>query len=96
MAPIISYNITPEHFQNLIKESIREELKLFETPSRDSKEALLSRSEVAKLFRVSLTTINTWCKDGILNPIKMNSRVYFKQSEIEEAMQKPVKYLRRK
>ena len=43
---------------------------------------LLTRGEVALLFRVSLVTINSWCKSGKLIAHRMNSRVYFFRSEV--------------
>ena len=46
---------------------------------------LLTRKDVAKIFGVSLVTVSAWTKQGIINPMRMGSRVYFYKSEIIEA-----------
>ena len=53
------------------------------SPNNDD---LLTRKDVAKLFGISLTTLNEWCKVGILNPHKIGRRVFFKKNEVESAL----------
>lgn len=43
---------------------------------------LLTRKEVAVMLRVSLVTIGVWSKVGILNPIRMGNRIFFKEQDI--------------
>ena len=54
-------------------------------------EQYLTKEEVSKLLKISLSTINNWCKRGILQPYQNGGRVYFKASDIESSMIKLVK-----
>ncbi len=49
-------------------------------------DTLLKRLEVAKLFGVSLVTLNQWRKEGLIRRHKIKSRVFFKKSEIMLAL----------
>jgi len=46
-------------------------------------EEYLTRQEIAKKFKVDLSTIHNWVKRGLLKPHCIGNRVYFKKSEIE-------------
>lgn len=54
--------------------------------SKDDSELLLRRSDVAKLFSVSLVTVSSWSKSGRLKSYRINSRVFFKKDEVMAAM----------
>jgi len=55
----------------------------------------ITRKEVAKIFKITLTTVNDWTNKGILIAYKVANRVYYKQSEVEAALtQKRGKYVR--
>ncbi|MBT8269513.1 MAG: helix-turn-helix domain-containing protein, partial [Bacteroidia bacterium] len=49
-------------------------------------EDLLSRQEVARMLKIDLSTLHLWCKVGKLKKYGIGKRVYFKRSEIEEAL----------
>jgi hypothetical protein len=55
---------------------------------RIEEDTLLQRTEVAKLFGVSLVTLNQWRKEGIIKRHKIKSRVFFKKSEVMQALKK--------
>lgn len=63
----------------------RLENAISKTPDKEEVE-ILTRHDVAKMFGVSLVTVNEWCRKGILKPHHMNSRVYFYKSEVMEAL----------
>jgi len=46
----------------------------------------ISRREVANIFKISLVTVNDWVNKGILQAYKVANRVYFKRSEVENAL----------
>jgi excisionase family DNA binding protein len=46
----------------------------------------LTRREVAKLFSISLVTVNNWTRKGILIAYKTGNRVYYKRSEVTTAL----------
>jgi excisionase family DNA binding protein len=50
-------------------------------------EDLLSIEDIQKVFRVSKVTVHKWKKKGLLPFYKMNRKVYFKKSEVIDAMQ---------
>jgi excisionase family DNA binding protein len=50
-------------------------------------EDLLSIEDIQKVFKVSKVTVHKWKKKGLLPFYKMNRKVYFKKSEVIEAMQ---------
>jgi hypothetical protein len=82
-------------FRRWIKEAVKESLetanlKNVPTPSAEQ-EPLLSRKEIAAIFRISLVTLHDWMKRG-LPCHKQRGRVYFIRSEVMEY----VKQTRRK
>lgn len=50
-------------------------------PQNQSK--FISRSEVAKLLKISLPTLNEWTKLGWLSAYKMGNRVLYNAAEVE-------------
>jgi predicted DNA-binding transcriptional regulator AlpA len=90
MSTIQFIQITPEQLQSEILKGVQvqlEDLKKHFQPKEPNE--YLTRSEVAKMFAVDLSTIHNWNKKKILNPIGLGSRVYYLRSEIE-AQLKPL------
>lgn len=74
-------------FRRWIKEAVQEALdktaaKTLSAPPTEE-EPLLSRKEVAGIFRISLVTLHDWMNRG-LPCHKQRGRVYFIRSEIME------------
>ncbi|MEI6765965.1 MAG: helix-turn-helix domain-containing protein [Bacteroidota bacterium] len=67
-----------------------------QTSSADDTEILLKRKDVAKLFSVSLKTVHDWMKSGKLPVHRINSRVFFKKSEIYAVLEAKPKLGRKK
>jgi len=61
------------------------ELQKTVTPQTD--ETLLTRQEVAKLFNVSLPTLHSWTKNGILQAYRIGNKVRYKKVEVLTALQ---------
>ena len=82
--------VTPNELANLISESVRTQIQ--ELVNASTKEQpktendLLSRKETADFFKVSVVSIHTWMKDGIIKPYKIGNRTYFKKSELLNAL----------
>ena len=55
---------------------------------KEDKSKYLSRSEVSKLLKISLPTLNTWTKLGWLQSYKIGNRVLYKQDEVIAAVEK--------
>jgi hypothetical protein len=46
----------------------------------------LTRQDVAKLCKVSISTVSNWKNDSVITAYGMGGRVYYKRSEIDKAM----------
>ena len=78
-------NLTSEELVELILNGFTKEiLPVIQTTSKETE--LLTRKEVAKLLRVSLPTLHDWTKRGIIKGYRIEGKVYYKRSEIEESL----------
>ena len=46
-------------------------------------ETLLTPDEVASKYRISKVTLWRWAKDGLIKPVKMGRKSFYRQSDIE-------------
>jgi hypothetical protein len=88
---IVTLNVV--ELKKILNESIADALSNLSTNSEEEK--LLSRKDVAKFFRISLVTLNNWMRQNKIPYHKINSRIYFKHSEILEALKTIQKYGRK-
>lgn len=49
-------------------------------------EEYLSRSEVAKLLKVTTATLDRWTEQGKLTRYGLGARVFYKRTEVEESL----------
>lgn len=68
--------------------AVGEELKHATVTENNLYNRYLSRDEVSKLLKISLSTIHNWTKSGTLQPYQIGGRIYFKYSDIEGSMVK--------
>lgn len=85
--------IETDELKELINKSVSS--AILQTPAPQAQETLLKRKDVANLFSVSLVTINDWMKTGKIPYHRINSRIFFKRSELMEALQNPKNIRRR-
>jgi len=52
---------------------------------------LLTKQEACKLLSISIPTLNSRMKKGLIVGYRLDRRIYFKSSEIEQSL-KPIKY----
>ena len=83
--------VSPNELANLISKELKKELQQFATnpkvkqlDANDKPHA--TRKETATFFDVSLNCINDWSKKGILKPIKVGQRTYFRKSDLLDIM----------
>lgn len=69
--------ILKKELQELVLNPKVQELKSFNRPH-------LTRKETAMFFGISLNCINDWSKKGILKPIKVGQRTYFRKNDLLE------------
>jgi len=78
---------TPQELQEKINEGVKIQLQDFLSNYKPKQpDDYLTRSEVAKMFKVDISTIHNWCKSKKLNPLGIGSRVYFLRSDIEASL----------
>lgn len=70
-----------------LKRIITETIEMVSKPPVD--DSLLNRKEVALMLRTSLPTLNRWMKEGRIPYHRIHSRIYFRRSEVEEALNRP-------
>jgi len=56
-------------------------------PDQPQEEPLLTRKEIASIFRISLVTLHDWMKRGLPSH-KQRGRVYFLRSEVIDHVKK--------
>ncbi|MEO2126851.1 MAG: helix-turn-helix domain-containing protein [Christiangramia sp.] len=69
-----------------VKKLTEEVSELRQSKKESSTEELLTRQEVARFLKIDLTTLHHWTKSGILKKYGIGKRVYYKKSEIYEAI----------
>ena len=80
-------NTTPEELLRPIQELKQQLEDLKRNLQPKEPEEYLSRSEVAKLLKVDISTVHNWGKAGKLRRHGLGNRVYYKRSEVEQAIQ---------
>jgi hypothetical protein len=90
MESILLTQVTPVQLEQLISEAVGkklEELKNYFAQSPSETE-LLSREETAEFFGKCTSTIDNWRRDGKIIRYAIGNSVFFKKSELEQAMVK--------
>ena len=86
---IFSTNALSQCIRDAVRAELQEHLKTGGIQPQDS-EKLLSKQELAAELGVSLVTLTDWMKKG-LPYLRLHKRVYFKKSEVLNAMQQTIK-----
>ncbi|MBG6187081.1 helix-turn-helix domain-containing protein [Flavobacterium sp. CAN_S2] len=72
--------------EQLIKDAVKEEItkitKVIQLNPQIEAPELLTREEVAKMLKVSYTTLFLWNRDNILEAKKIGKRVFYQRSVI--------------
>lgn len=76
------FDVQPDELIKRIAEEVAS--KLGSPNSSEVPESLLSRKQAAEFLDISLVTLHTWVKNGILRSHKVANKVYFKRSELLE------------
>ena len=77
-------NLTAEQMSETFRQIVREELSAIQ-PKEDIPK-YLSRDEVCKSLKITLPTLNTYTKKGIIKGCKVGTRVLYLASDIKEAL----------
>ena len=85
MVQLITLSV--EDLQYRIKNSVAEVLqdKLPQQTTEDG-DSYLTRQQVAKQLHLSLTTLDTYTKEGLLTSYKIGHRVLYKKSDLDSSL----------
>jgi Helix-turn-helix domain len=87
MATVQFIQTTPLELQTQISEGVKSQLDDFLKHFKPKQpNEYLTRSEVAQMFNVDLSTVHNWSKSGKIKPLGLGSRVYFLRSDIENSL----------
>lgn len=89
MKSIQLIELTPEQLQTAIIDGVKtqlNELKKSFQPKEPTE--YLTRSEVAELLKIDLSTVHNWTRKGRLTSYGIGSRIYYKRKEVENAIVK--------
>lgn len=87
MSQIQFIQTTPEQLKNEINEGVKTQLQEFlKHFAPIQPKEYLTRSDVAKMFNVDISTVSNWQKSGKLNPLGISGRVYFLRTEVEASL----------
>ena len=78
-------NISEERFKELIREVVRDEITLI---NKNETEDLIKAAEVCEYLRISKVTLYKWMKQGKIVGYYLGTRLFFKRSEIDNALTK--------
>lgn len=84
---ILVNGVTPQQLTETILKGVEtqiNDLKKNFTPKEP--DDFLTRMEVAKLLKISLTTVHEWANTGTLKAYKVGNRTYFSRKEIEKTL----------
>lgn len=95
-ANIILHTTPKSELKDLIAEAIKEQLSSF-FEKKEPSTKLLSRKQTAEMLGISLPTLHSWTKDGIVAAVRLGSSVKYKVCDVEAAMDsiKSIKYSRK-
>lgn len=57
----------------------------------NNKDNLLSSKEVANLFKVEISKLNKWDKNGTLKPIKLKNRRFYSKQQLQEFVKNKIR-----
>ncbi|SFN09427.1 DNA binding domain-containing protein, excisionase family [Paenimyroides ummariense] len=78
---------TSQELKEVIQNAITDSMATLQSKLQPKKaDEYLTRQEVADLFKVDLSTIHNWCKQGKLKPYGIGSRVYFLRADIDNCL----------
>lgn len=78
---------TPEQLQDAILQGVKQQLEELKKQYQPKEpEEFLTRAEVAQMLKVDISTIHNWSKAKKLQRHALGNRIYFKRSEVEQAI----------
>jgi len=88
MSKIQFVQMTPDELENLIKESLRDELEKMKSDlsNTQEQEKILTREETASFLKTDPSNLWRWTRDGKIKAVGIGKRVYYYLSDINKAL----------
>ena len=85
ISEIVNQNVPLQVVVNVadLKELFLDWKEESEQNRQEETDILLTPDEVASKYRISKVTLWRWAKDGLLKPVKMGRKSFYRQSDIE-------------
>ena len=87
MKNLLIESLTVNEFKELISEAIRQELiNYIKAPENPKSTEFITRQETARFLKISLPTLNSWTKTGLIPAYRIGNRVRYKLQEVEQSL----------
>lgn len=89
MEKLILSQFSKEELQEILLKPILGRIEKIETEyEKTNIDPVLTREQTAKRFNIDLSTLHRWTKQGKIVAHAIGSRIYYKESSIQEALVK--------
>jgi len=79
---------SPDEMEERIVNRLRAEFRSIKAEMQPKQPTeFLTRSEVRDLLKIDLSSVHNWTKKGKLKAYGISGRIYYKRSEVEQALQ---------
>ncbi|MBF4983915.1 helix-turn-helix domain-containing protein [Nonlabens mediterrranea] len=81
-------DVTVEELAEAISQKLMRKIKLYLNQVEESKDhdTYLTREEAAQYFSISLGTLWSWTKKGIVKSCRIGNRVYYLKADLKKAV----------
>ena len=93
MQELIFHSTTREELKQLLEEAVKVQLEKHLSKEEEEDSRLLTRKEVAEILSISLPTLNTYTKKGIIQATRLGSMVRYRRFDVDNAL-KNMKYIK--
>ncbi len=86
---ILLHSTPLDEFRDIIGEIVEEKLKQFkpEPTQKDTTGEYLTRNEVCKLLKISLTTLHYYTTGGTIKGYRIRGRILYKTTDVNNSVQ---------
>lgn len=91
--------LTTDDLANIIKNSVSEALQQAGKPqpqTQAEQSEFYTRKQTADKLHISLTTLDTYTRLGILNAVKVGHRVLYKSADLNESLSEKISQIKNK
>lgn len=94
---ILIQNVTADELYEKIRMTVRDEITSQKSLLELAEKKFLTRKETASRLRITLPTLNTYTKNGILIGVRFGYRVLYREEDVQSAIKEiPVQRFRRR